>query len=708
MSHKRQYRTPDAKTLSPDDAAQEILNNLAVNHSQLYVPVADQSELIKNTIRNTLESVTQQKKKKQTTRVVANSKASTYSTGLDTKLVQNPMWMPSKPYNLIDAQWCANLVTDNNGVLYRRKATGAYEIIGTIGGRTNGPVASTLATMQNIPDVFNFVKSRIDVLSTLAAKSQEYEQKGVGAFLELEIPLYKNADGTQVSQTLKEFLNIEEDNYPTSIENVISLLVYKFLNDMLPASIFFGLVTLKKYYNILKDENDKDHPVFQGFVVRCGDGTAPTKQGYFSNILDHYQEYLGKIPQRPMAVSNDSEIPSFGVFNQELWDADEKKYGYLTYETSKLVKTFLDPMDADQKNFVCAWFYAMFFCLSVVISILHQDKGGSLKTTVKQIVRNMIKLYYDADVTFVLKLDQLCNVQYLYDSKRMLCIADAMFVDYDEPPVKGVFWEEVKAKTGGAKVDIPIKELYSNPYTVTGSPLFYIGSNKTCFLPDKGAFKRRIACIITTANETWKNIPRADLEKLNNDIEAQKPEFHLLMKLGKQAYEGIISKYGSLSEASVRMNSIASQLDALAPWDEYCERFYRSLFPKDGKDTIKIANDAIDMRLEEWKIKHKTSLKIDHNSVINYFKMIHSDNKTKPFRVNGETVRGWELHRVEQTDENAEECTFADLGLDADGDPIPSIPLRVNSSKFSSNNFQESSEDINVSYEDPSSMFMGM
>lgn len=676
LSNSHKYRDKEGKTYSPSDAAQEILNRLAVDHSTVYVPHASEGELIKSTIKDKLSETTHKKKKLQTTRVTANAKASTYSTGLDTKLVENPLWKPSKPFNAIDAMWCANLVMDDHQVLYRRKPTGAYEIVGSSGGHQNDVIAATLERTQNIPDVFEFVKAKLDVLSTFAAKSQEFEQEGPAKLLSLTIP---QGDGDPI--TLKDYLGVTEDNMPTNNENVISLLVYKYLNTQMPASIFYGVLKLYKYYNIFKGDDDKDHPVFQGFVARASDNSAPTKRSYFQNVLDHYPGYLGSIPTRPKAVSMDGSEPAFGVFNKALWDEDEKNYGDLTYETSKLVKTYLDPMDADQKNFVCAWLYAMFMNLTVVISLLHQDKGGTLKTTVKQILREMVKVYYDADLTFVLKLDQLCDKQFLYDSKRMLSIADAIYVDYDEPPTKGTFWEEVKAKTGGAKVDIPIKELYSNPYTVTGSPLFYIGSNKPVYLQDKGAFKRRLACIITSANDTWKLIGRDDIEKINNDIEVQKREFHLLMKLGKKAYNGIIEQYGSLAEASVSMPSIALQLDAQSPWDTYFERFYQSLFTE-GEDVIKIANEAADMKLEAWKIKHKTSLKIDHLSMVNYFKMIHSENETKPFKIGKVCVRGWILHKVDINVDNAEESNFEELGLDEHGDPIPAAPELVSSKRF--------------------------
>lgn len=676
LSNSHKYRDKEGKTYSPSDAAQEILNRLAVSHSTVYVPHADQGELILTTIKEKLSETTQKKKKLQTTRVTANAKASTYSTGLDTKLVENPLWKPSKPFNCLDALWCANLVTDDHQVLYRRKPTGAYEIIGTSGGRMNESVAASLERTQKIPDVFEFTKSQLDILSTFAAKSQEFEQEGPARLLSLMIP-----QGEGESITLKEYLGVTDDNMPTNNEHVISLLVYKFMNTRMPASIFFGLLKLYKYYNIFKGEDGKDHPVFQGFVCRTGDGAAPTKRSYFSNILEHYQEYLGCIESRPKAVSMDGSEPAFGLFNKAMWEADVAKYGDLKYEDSKLVKTYLDPMDSDQKNFVCAWFYAVFMNLTVVISLLHQDKGGTLKTTIKQIMRTMIKIYYDADVCFCMKRDQLCNPQYLFDSKRLLSIADALFVDYDEPPTKGEFWEQIKAITGGVKVDFPIKELYSNPYMVSGSPLFYIGSNKPVYLQDKGAFKRRIACIITSANDTWKLISKEDIEKINNDVEVQKREFHLLMRLGKKAYNAILEKYGSMAEASVRMPSIASQLDAQSPWDEYLERFYQSLFDN-GEESIKIANETADMKLEAWKIKHKTSLKIDHLAMVNYFKMIHSDNVTKPFKIGKVCVRGWILHKVDVNVENAEESNFEELGLDEHGEPIPAAPELVSSKRF--------------------------
>lgn len=672
VAHAKQYIDREKRMLTLDQAASNVFTELASEHSSEYVKYASEAAFIKKTISEQLVASTKQKKQKQTSRVAANSKASTYSTGLDSKVVENPLWVPNTAFNEVDALWCSNLVIDRNSVMYRRKPSGAYEIIGPCSGKFIDSASKMLAAKQPIPNVQTYVKTQLDILSTFACKAQEFEQEGPQALLALNIT---------DDMTLKDYLEISDDNVPTSNDNVISLLVYKFLNTRLPASMFCGYVKLLKYYNIFQGDDGKERAVFQGFWSKTKDGSVPTACGYFSNMLEHYQEYLGHVDDRPKAVSVDGSEPSFGVFNQSLWDEDEEKYSGLTYNDSYLVKTYLDPMDSDQKNFICAWLYAMFFNKKSVISVLHQDRGGTLKTTIKQIVRNMIKEYYDADLTFILKLDQLTREQYLYDSKRMLSIADALFIDYDEPPTKGTFWEQVKASTGGTAIDIPIKELYSNPYVVTGAPLFYFGSNKPVYLQDKGAFKRRLACIITSANDTWKLVPRAEIEKINTDVETQKREFHLLMQLGRKAYNAITDKYGSLAEAAVKMPSIANQLDAQSPWDEYLEGFYQSLFD-DNQEFVKIANNVIDSKLEAYKMKNRTSLKIDHLSVVQYFKSAHVDNDTKSFKIKGRLVRGWILHKVEVDTSNAEETTFQALGLDDDGDPIAQVPNLVSSNKF--------------------------
>lgn len=680
VSRSKQYIDKDKNHFTLETATSDIISKLATDHSDQYTKFAKDGKLIKETIIDKLAEATKKKKAKQTTRVAANSKASTYSTGLDSKLVDNPLWKPNRPFNEIDSLWCAGLVLDNNSILYRRKENGAYEIIGSASGRGIDSVASNLSRTQTIPDVFEYVKNQLDIMSTFACKSQEFEQEGPTALLAQHVKITDD-EGNETEITLKEFLDVTDDNIPTSNDNVISLLVYKFLNSRLPASIFFGYVSLLKYYNIFRGEDDKELQVFQGFVARVKDASAPTSMGYFKNVLDHYQEKLGHIDNRPVAVSKDGSEPAFGVFDQKQWDEDAAKYAGFSYKDSYLVKTYLEPMDKDQIKFVCAWLYAMFFCRGAVISVVHQDNGGSLKTTVKQILRKMVKIYYGADITFVLKLDQLNREQYRYDAKRMLSIADALFIDYDEPPTKGEFWENVKAMTGGMKVDINIKELYSNPYTLSGSPLFYFGSNKPIYLQDKGAFKRRLACIITTANDTWKKIPRDMMDKLNNDTETQKREFHLLMRLGEIAYKEITEKYGTLSEASVRLPSIASQLDAQSPWDEYLESFYQSLF-EPNQEFVRIANNAIDTRLEAYKAKNRTSLKIDHLSVVQYFKSVHPDNTTKLFKIKNTVTRGWVLHRVDIDDTGAEECTFDAIGLDEDGDPIQNSPHFQDSNKF--------------------------
>lgn len=673
----------ESKYYTQEQAIEDILYRLAVNHSTEYAPYSEEKDSIKQVITDNIVSAATSKKKIQTSKVVANTNAATYSTGLDSKIIENPLWKPEKPFNIIDCDWCSGLVTDDNNILYHKKANGSYELIGSINGKVDENIVARLERTQPIPDVDQFIKDRLGILTAFAAKTQEYEAAASGEsgdasklavnkiLSELITVGYDDVKQIPIKQDMKSYLGISDEDKPKTLDGVISKLVYKFLNSRLPASIFCGLLKLMKYYNMWEEEgDDKPKASFQGFVFKSGNDTSPTKRKYFRNVLENYPEYLGHIDSRPKAVSMDGTEPAFGVFNQKLWDEDVKKYGNLDYEDSLVVKTVLDPMDDDQKLFLTAWVYAMFFNIGVVISLLQMDNGGTLKSTLKQIVRRMVVEYFGADINFVMKRDQLCHEQYLFDGNRKLSIADALFVDYDEPTVKGELWEKVKAFTGGVTVDFAVKELYHNPYVVSGSPLFWFGSNKPIYLQDKGAYERRLATIKTKAHNTWKNIPSNMLKAVNTDIELQKKEFHLLMKMGKQAYEEINSKYGTLAEAAVSMPSMAAELDSQSPWDEYLCGFYNSLFEGQYSDYAfrKIPNDELDELFEEYLVRKRTKLSFEQYHWRNYCRDANPNNevgKKMYYKKTKQTVRGGIYYKNEP-----EEITDEYIALDDEIDEM--------------------------------------
>lgn len=650
----RKYRRTDGRVFKAEEAVSEVVNTLAVQHPNVYVEVSTSKEELADKIKETLIEATHKKKKAQTITLAANTKAGTLSTGVSSKTEENPLWKADKAFNAVDGDWCGGLFLDENNILYRQKKNGAYEIMGSVSSKTNDTLASMLERKQQMPNVHEFVKAQLGIMSMFASKAQEMVQEGPKALLDLTLPA-PTAEDADNRITLRDWLGIDQTNEPKDIQNVVSQLVYKFLNTRLPASLFYGEAKLLKYYNMFDDEEGKTHQVFQGFICKGTGDRAPTNRAYFRNVLDNYSEYLGKLDERPKAVSVDGSEPAFGVFDSSLYARDAQSHGSLTYEDSTLVRTVLEPMDTDQRDFYTAWIYAMFMHLEVVISLLHEDKGGTMKTTLKKIIRIMIERYYGADLTLIMQRDQLCMEQYLYDSKRMLSVADGMFVDYDEPTTRGELWEKLKSLTGGNGVDFQVKVLYSNPFTVHGNPLFWFCSNKPIYISDKEAFRRRLAVISTSASNTWKNNPIDKVNAVNKDIDVQLDEFHLLMRMGKKAYDELTAKYGTLSNAANNLKSLTNELDSQSPWEEYLEGFYFSLF-EDNQERRVLTNTDLDELFSMYKESNYTPLKFDPPHWRNYCR--HANPLNESGKVYDKklkrSVRGCTYYRneVEAVDEN--------------------------------------------------------
>ena len=687
-SQARKYYCKDNNTSfsKKEEAVEDVINKFSRNYSNQYAEVSGNMTDLSNTIGKVLHDVCTSKKTKRAVESTLRNLSGQLSSGLSASTEVNPLWKPVKNFNAVDAIWCQGLYIDSNNTLYKKTETGAMKVVQQVCSQNMDKCVRAVLKVQDIEEPKVYIDRQISALTAMQKKLDAGDNGDIG---DIEIQLNrKMSEFLSISgpdTALRNWLGLGDGDAYTikSMDELSSKVVYKFINDYIPASLMYGVMELAKVYNHFPadDDSGKERKTFDGFTIKTRGNKPITKMAYFENVLSECSEYLNQIDSRPKAATaaND-DTPSFGKFNQELFDIDAVKYGDLTPEKSWLNRVILEPMDDDQKDFHCAWYYAMFNRLSMVVSKCNVDGGGTWKTTQKAIISSALERYYGANLAFPMARDDLSNLPARYNDRRQMSLADCLYCPYDEPNQKGDLWEDFKACTGALSRDIMIKILYVNPYMAPTDVLFDIGSNKPIYLTDKGAFLRRIAFIRTTAKDTVANVPKPIIEKLSkvdknaglNDDQLR--EFHLLMRLGKEAYNRIIGKYGSMEQAAKMMPSIRAELEDNSPWDEYITGFYMTLFD-DNQTEIKIANFALDERFNGYKATHRTDLvNLNHLSLINFIKSVHPENTARSFKVKKQVVRGWVLHKPEIDYTGTEESNFQDIGLDDEGNTIPSTP----------------------------------
>lgn len=683
---RKYFCKDDKKSFSKkEDAVEDVINKFSRSDPKQYADVSGDMDDLRNDIGKILHDVCTSKKTKRAVESTLRNQSGQLSSGLSASTEVNPLWKPVKNFNAVDAIWCQGLYIDSNNTLYKKTETGAMKVVQQVCSQNMDKCVRAVLKVQDIEEPKVYIDRQITALTAMQKKidaGDHGEIGDIGIQLNRKISEFLSISGTDT--TLRNWLGLGDGDVDSikSMDELSSKVVYKFLNDYIPASLMYGVMELAKVYNHFPSDDDsgKERKTFDGFTVKTRGNKPITKMAYFENVLSECSEYLNQIDNRPKAATAElDETPSFGKFNTELYNQDAKKYKGLTYEKSWLVRTLLDPMDPDQRMFTCAWYYAVFNLITMVISKCHLDGGGTLKTTCKAVFAKAIKRYYGADLSYPMARGDLSNLPSRYNDRRQMSLADCLYCPYDEPNQKGDLWEDFKACTGALSREIMIKILFVNPYMAPTDVLFDIGSNKPIYINDKSAFTRRIAFIRTSAKNTVNNIPKNvlyDLCKVEDDLtDSQLMEFHLLMRLGKKAYEEIVETYGSIEDAATKMPSIKSELADNSPWDEYLTAFYMSLFD-DNQTEIKIANEAMDSKLNAYKLKHPNDYGgINHLSLINFVKSVHPENKSKTFKINKQTVRGWILHKLEIDYTDAEECSFEAIGLDSEGNPIQAAPV---------------------------------
>ena len=689
-SKTKKYHNADLKkTMSKEDALREIKDIFTDNHASLFANTTPEN--FKLLAEDVLKDAVTQQKTKRLRKAVAQTVSGTQSSGMDAKVEVNPLWRPKTTFNTIDATWCRNLIRYDD-VLYFKQPNGSLVILGGLSLQSLGSTIDKIIKYSDLPDPDSFCKDQVSMLTIM---QRELDSKDSGdredAIVQLNRTvgdiLHKKNSGGIYDKTLQDFLNLKDCDVDEimSVQEVSSKLVYKFVNDRLPASIQFGLMKVVKCYDQFStDDSSKKMSVFTGFTIQSKGDFAVSKRAYFEHVLTHHRDSIQTIDYLPRcATMDDDPTYSYGKFNRKLFEEDMQKYGDLTYDTSKLVKTFGDSMDRDQRMWTFAWYYALFFLYPMVISKCHIDGGGTLKTAIKNLVSFAMIRYFGADISYPMGRNSFLNPADRYDDNRKISLAECRFCPYDEPDTRGELWEEFKENTGNLTLGMRIKVLYRNVSRLPTTVLFDIGSNKPIYISDGGAFQRRIAFIRTAASNTCRILPTEVLKALTTFDATNKTmtddqirEFIAMIKLGKKCYDKIVKDFGSLETAAVTMPSIAKELVDANLWDIFYGDFYDSLFTEND-EFVRIANKTIDEKFDAYcKVNHPPK-NADSTGLRTYFKKADGRNANGVFKVRGEenkAVRGWTLYKVARKEkDDAIFVSAEEIGLVAKADKFPTM-----------------------------------
>ena len=638
VSKARKYRDAvDGSVVSLDQAVSNTVSTFAIDHPTVYSTVAGNKAELEATIRECIKNATKERKQRQVSRSIETTHTGAITASLSGKCTTNPAWKPNTSFNAIDAEWCAGIMyCPLSNTIYATLPNGALEVVGSVGDNV---------TIVKLAGKFNFdphayINKQLDALRSMYFILQTFEQEGPEKMLGV-----KTGEG----KTLREYLGIKEgDSIPQTAEEITTRLIHHMLNNTLPASVFTGLAKLTVYHETFTDDNGETHSSIKGFFYDMGKQGFLNGKAYFSNVIENYIEKLPVI-DLPEAIRHDgdNDTPAFGIWDQDSYDEDMEKYSGLSFDDSQIIRTYLEPMTTEQKTFVVAWWYALVHSheKKMIPSMLQMDKGGTLKNTVANIVKIAMKKYYGCDCHYDLNQEQLTVPQYTYNSFTQKSLGDAVWCHYDEVATKGKMWDEFKSMTGGPKVVVLVKKLYSNPYAQNSSVVFFFASNRPVYIQDMGAFRRRLVIISTKGDNTYKNIPIEFRNKMNDDREIQAKEFFLLMKIGKVAYDKLVHKYGGLVEAACAMQDIAAELETSSPWDEYYEGFYASLFEEDKAERT-LSNADLAKLFSAYKTTHTSTLTLDENGMRKYCLNAMPENSKKFVWNKNERrgVRGMLLH----------------------------------------------------------------
>ena len=610
VSKSRKYRNSvDGSIVTLDNAVESVLSEFALNHTTEYAPYQNKREELATTVRECIKGATRERKQRQVTRSIEATQTGATTSSLGGKSTHNPGWKPFMTFNMIDLEWCHGIkYCPTSNTIYGTTSKGALEVIGTVGDNvTIIKMAKRLSF-----DPHEYILKQLEALRSIYFILQTYEQEGPEKMLSVKV---------SDNKTLTEYLEIKEgDRKPQTVEEITTRLIHHMLNNTLPASVFTGLAKILVYHEAFTDDDGNTNFAVKDFLYDMGKQGFLTGKAYFANIIENYIERLPVI-DLPEAIQYDGEenTNAFGIWNQEAYDEDMEKYDGLAFNDSQIIRTYLDPMTHEQKTFVVAWWYALVHAheKKMLPSMLQMDKGGTLKNTVANIIKLAMTKYYGCECHYNLNQDKLTNDQYSYNSFTQKSLGDAVWCHYDEVATKGPMWDKFKSMTGGPKVDVLVKKLYSNPYNQQSSVVFFFASNRPVYIQDMGAFRRRLVIISTKGDNTYKNIPIEFRNKMNDDRNVQFREFVLLMKIGKVAYEKLVKTYGGLVEAACSMKDISSELETSSPWDEYYEGFYASLFEEDQAERT-ISNADIVKLFSAYKSTHISTLNLDENGMRKY------------------------------------------------------------------------------------------
>lgn len=352
------------------------------------------------------------------------------------------------------------------------------------------------------------------------------------------------------------------------IEDLHNLICKYIVNELLPSSLFAN----DKACLYVETKNG----TFKRYSVTKGMKSVQIEFGeYLSMVLksDKFLELVPKLNKIPYIVHDLPDKPC-EFYLQPDWKSNLAKNQFKTYDECKILKTFLDPYDDEEKLFLMAWAYTVLHpSTGDSLGLLIKTGGGTFKTNgyAEMIRQLLMKMYTDKrDLTFTMLKDQWVTNKNVRETKTN-GISNCVLVLNDECTEKSI--AEYKNFSGSSRdkgVEYTVDMKYMLGFTTKIRCKWLFCSNESFQIQDSaGVYDRRLAII-----------NRMDIQKLHKPYKISEfqsyleRELNVFYDMAKLAYDKICKEHGSLEMAALNLKSVSKNLKEAYGEEDKLEAYY--------------------------------------------------------------------------------------------------------------------------------------
>ena len=400
--------------------------------------------------------------------------------------------------------------------------------------------------------------------------------------------------------TIKKLFGWVDDAFHNDWVDDLHTLCIKFLiNETIPSSLIRnGLVRLQLEMknNLFKRYN------LSGNTTKCCNFNM-----YLSSLFEGMNKLtdLQTIENEPRIISEDETSAKFHLIPGWYKNLEPGQFGL---SDCKILNTFLEKYNDDEKNFIMAWAYSVLHpSLGEGIGLMIKTGGGAFKTCGYSVmIKKLLSKMYggpEDELTYTLIGDAWVKNDQLKEAAGDRGISHSALVVNDECTEKSVeLYKEMSGSTSNVGVIYSYKKVYAQPVQTRIFNRWLFLTNKQITIQDAdGVYERRLAII-----------DRMDIKKLNkpyasNYYQMIEKELGAFYALAKDCYTKLKTQYGDLVNASTRSSFFRNLKDSFGePQKTFV---YYKLFEKYN------ATDVLDIPVKDF---NETAKQLCEDNEINF------------------------------------------------------------------------------------------